>query len=431
MISAVIFLVASIVMFFAPDYETLLCGRLAVGLGVGCCCMVVPVYIAETAPANLRGSLVTVNTVMIVFGQVVSALINCPLASVVGGWRYMLELGAFPALVMIVGLLFLPESPRWLVQQGRSEEALKVLHSVREELDEAYTVQDEIQAIKKQVHESKDDGWSCRQKLCQILSDVRIRSALAVGCVLHLAQQISGINTMMCYSANILQSGNGSADEENPLDPDAIEAICLSAITATANLIGNLVAMCFAERCGRRVLMLGSLSGACVSLFVLGFAFHTTRVNELVVVASMMTFLLSYGCGLAPMPWTVNAEIYPLYARSICVSIATGVNWTMNVIVSLTFLDLGENMSTYRWKDDLPMEDREKEIKNHPDGVFWLYSVLTALCGIWLWFKMPETKGLTLEETIDQFDAQKPFLLQNAAAGDGSHVQYRSFGKGH
>jgi len=157
-----------------------------------------------------------------------------------------------------------------------------------------------------------------------------------------------------------------------------------------------------------------------MSLFVMGFAFHATHVNQLVAVASMMIFLLSYGCGLAPMPWTVNAEIYPVYARSVCVSIATGVNWTMNVIVSLTFLDLQENMSTYRWKDDLPIENREKEIKNHPDGVFWLYSVLTALCGIWLWFKMPETKGLTLEETIDQFDAQKPTLLGAAVACDGA-----------
>ena len=162
--------------------------------------------------------------------------------------------------------------------------------------------------------------------------------------------------------------------------------MCLSAGTATAQLAGNLVGMHFVERHGRRPLTLWSLGGVCGALALLGVAFHPgTQSTELAFIA-MVAYLFVFGIGLAPMPWTVNAEIYPLHTRSTCMAVATGVNWISNFVVSLTFLDLATALSTDRG-----------DAEHHPDGVFWLYAGVGLLCGGWLYGNMPETKGVSLE----------------------------------
>jgi len=385
-------------MAFAPSFAVLVLGRLVVGLSVGASSMVVPIYIAEAAPPSIRGQLVLLNNVMVVFGQVSASLVDCALAKVLGGWRWMLGLGAVPALFMMVGLCVLPESPWWLVQQGRKDCALAVLRALRAaeaptSPSEACPVQAELKSIEEQLQHNQNDELTKLQLLMQILSDARIRSALTLGCTLQLVQQFTGINTLMYYSATILQVSDKSADTENPFNEVAVRSVCLSAGTATAQLIGTLVGLCFVERLGRRVLTLGSLAAVCASLGVLGLAFHPGSESTRLAFGAMVVYLLTFGVGLAPMPWVVNSEIYPMQARSLCCAITAGVNWASNLIVSLTFLDLADSLST-----------DPTDVKHHPDGVFWLYAVIGATCGLWLYCKMPETKGLSLEQTVALFD---------------------------
>jgi len=392
------FIMGALVMALAPGFTVLVFGRVVVGLSVGASSMVVPIYIAEAAPPSIRGQLVMLQIVMTVFGQVSASLVDCALADVLGGWRWMLGLGGVPALLMVGGLCVLPESPRWLVQQGHRERALAVLRAIRgadapTSQSEACSVQAELESIEEQVQHTQGDALTQRHLLRQILSDVRIRSALALGCVLQLTQQTTGINTLMYYSATILQVSDKSADTENPFNEVAVRSVCLSAGTATAQLIGTLVGLCFVERLGRRVLTLGSLAAVCASLGVLGLAFHPGSESTRLAFGAMVVYLLTFGVGLAPMPWVVNSEIYPMQARSLCCAITAGVNWASNLIVLLTFLDLADSLST-----------DPTDVKHHPDGVFWLYAVIGATCGLWLYCKMPETKGLSLEQTVALFD---------------------------
>ncbi|MEC7141171.1 MAG: MFS transporter, partial [Pseudomonadota bacterium] len=337
------------------------------------------------------------------------------------GWRYMLGLGAAPAIAMCAGMSQLPESPRWLAARAlavgdtEARGALAVLRLLRDngtgrEGKRAGTsagtdtatgaidgggdddVERELDDIRADLAAAAVAGADRAVGLGAALSDPRVRAALVLGCVLQLAQQLTGLNTLMYYSATILQVSQTTEAEPDPFAESSERAVCLSAATATAQMVGNFIGMALVERSGRRTLTLWSLGAVSASLVLLGFAFHGTGSTALAV-ASMIAYLLAFGIGLAPMPWTVNAEIYPIRVRSLCVSIATGVNWAANFLVSLTFLSLGEALSS----------DRE-DAKHHPDGVFWLFSGIGVACWCWLYRRMPETKGLSLEAIGQLFE---------------------------
>ncbi|XP_065147264.1 solute carrier family 2 member 13b isoform X1 [Paramisgurnus dabryanus] len=471
LLASFIFSAGGVILSAAPNKEVLLFGRLIVGLGLGIASMTVPVYIAEVSPPQLRGQLVTINTLFITGGQFIASVVDGAFSYMQNdGWRYMLGLSVVPAALQFFGFLFLPESPRWLLQKGETQKAQRVLVQIRGGIN----VDEEYEAMRSSIEEERNDTGD-GLVLWRMLRYAPVRRALIVGCGLQMFQQLSGINTVMYYSATILQM-SGVQDDRT--------AIWLAAATAFTNFLFTLVGVWLVERVGRRKLTLGSILGTALSLMVLaaGFllsaqasppvTFHPSDPslnssscntygfcepcmldpgcgfcygrNGTVVVESsclpidaantetaalgrcsngtqestgafwaynycptsyswvvllgLILYLAFFAPGMGPMPWTVNSEIYPLWARSTGNACSAGVNWICNVLVSLTFLHVAQYLTYY--------------------GAFFLYSSLALLGFVFVVGCLPETKGLRLEEIESLFGRR---LCTCGAGSQGVH----------
>ncbi|XP_028903071.1 proton myo-inositol cotransporter [Ornithorhynchus anatinus] len=478
LLASALFAAGAALLAAAPGKGTLLAGRLVVGFGVGIASMTVPVYIAEVAPPHLRGRLVTINTLFITGGQFFASVVDGAFSYLPkDGWRYMLGLSAIPAVIQFLGFLFLPESPRWLIQQGQTQKARRILSQMRGN----QTIDEEFDSILNNIEEEEKEVGSAGPVICRMLTYPPTRRALIVGCGLQMFQQLAGINTIMYYSATILQM-SGVEDDRM--------AIWLSSVTAFTNFIFTLVGVWLVEKVGRRKLTLGSLAGTTVALVILGLGFLLSaqvspqvthkptdpsgqnstclkysycngcmldpdcgfcyKLNKSSVVEAscvpvnkastseaawgrcanetkskaeeqfwaynfcptpyswtallgLILYLIFFAPGMGPMPWTVNSEIYPLWARSTGNACSSGTNWIFNVLVSLTFLHTAEYLTYY--------------------GAFFLYAVFAALGLLFIYGCLPETKGKKLEEIESLFD-NRLCMCGASDSDEGRYIEY-------
>lgn len=353
LVTALVFTLATLGSAMTNDAGWLIVARVCIGIALGISSMTVPMYIAEISPPHMRGRLVSVNQLFVTVGILVSYIVDLSFAAS-GDWRWMIGLGAIPAAVFGLGMLFLPESPRWLMKMGRMERAKKILCSITSETE----AMKEIADMQKTPPKVKRTPW--------------LRRMFIVGIGLAIFQQITGINTIIYYSPIIFELAGFKT---------ATSAVLATGIVGVVNFAFTIVALWLLDKSGRRKLLLIGLAGMILSLVALGFAFMPDQVSTVVgwlTLVSLMVFVASFAISLGPIFWLLVAEIYPLAIRGKAISVATITNWGANLIVALTFLTLIDVLK--------------------PTGTFWLYGGLSIIAWFFSYFLVPETKDKTLEQ---------------------------------
>ncbi|HUZ18260.1 MAG TPA: sugar porter family MFS transporter [Spirochaetia bacterium] len=358
-ITAAVFGLGAVGAAVAPSMSWLVAARLVVGAAIGIASFVAPLYISEIAPVDIRGKLVSVNQLALTSGIVISYLVDYAFAGS-QSWRWMFALGVIPAAALGVGLMFVSNSPRWLLARGHAEEARAVLERIRS----SEAVAGELSDIQQSVAQQKGH-WS------ELVSR-HLRPAMTLGIGLAIAQQVTGINTVIYYGPTIFKLAGFASSSV---------AILASVGVGVVNVAMTVVAMQLLDRVGRRPLLLVSLAGMTLSLFVLGAAFSFQQLSGSlgwIAVASLMLYVGSFAVGLGPVFWLVLSEIYPLRVRGRAMSVGTVANWGANFLVALSFLTLIQFLGNA--------------------ATFWLYGVVSIGSWIFAFFLMPETKGRSLEQ---------------------------------
>jgi len=361
LITALIFGIGALASALAPSPAILILSRIVLGVAIGLSSTTVPVYLSEVSPPHARGWIVSLFQLAVTAGIVCAYLVDFAFAGI-GGWRWMLGLAVAPALIFGTGMIFLPETPRWLIRSGRHEIARGVLLRIRDSAD----VDLEIIEIQTSLAEQTQQGtWAD-------LLHPHVRPALIVGLGLAVFQQITGINTVIYYAPKILQFAGF---------PSASGAILATAGVGVVNFTMTIVAMLLVDRVGRRPLLLIGIAGMIVTLAVLAFSFHAnTQSTNLArtAVICLMGYIASFAISLGPIFWLLIAEIYPLRIRGLAEGTAATFNWGSNLVVSLTFLTLLEKLGA--------------------SLTFALYAFFSVASWLFSYHFVPETKGRTLEQ---------------------------------
>jgi sugar porter (SP) family MFS transporter len=358
-VTAFLFAAGAIGAAFSINVPMIIMFRMIIGIAIGVASYTAPLYISEISPPEARGGLVSLNQLMITCGIVVSYLVDLALTLGENEWRWMFGIGAMPAVILLLGMITLSESPRWLISHGRSDEAREILKKIMPE----NKIAGEIDSIQKSLA-IKQGSWK------EVMAPW-IRPALIVGVALAFFQQVTGINTIIYYAPTIFEfAGFGSHKV----------SILATVGVGTVNVLMTVVAIRFLDRLGRKPLLYIGLVGMTLSLGILGLAFYLPGMADslkLLTVLSVLFYIASFAISLGPIFWLIIAEIYPLKVRGRAMSLATLSNWLFNMLVASTFLTLTERLGKA--------------------GAFWFYAAVCLIALVFCYLYVPETKGKTLE----------------------------------
>ena len=379
--SAVIFAVGAVWSGIAADAWNLVLARLFLGVAIGVSSFAVPLYIAEISPTKVRGTLVSMFQLMVTIGVLVSYLSYLYFAdeSDMTCWRPMFYVGVIPACILLIGMFFMPETPRWLMSQGRHDESIRILNRIEGEAQAKISFRQMQEEIKRS--EAEKSGW-------RELLQPWLRTPLIICIGIMFFQQFVGINTVIYYSPKIfLMAGFDGT----------VAAIWASVGVGLVNVIFTVVSVYFVDRLGRRKLYFIGLSGIVVSLLLLGLCF--VYVNQLgdsvkwVAILLIFCYVAFFAISIGPLGWLIISEIFPLKLRGLGASLGSLSVWLFNSIVSFTFFKIVKAL-TIPGKEILT----EGEDLGNPAGAFWFYGGIAFLALIWGYFYVPETKGVSLEQ---------------------------------
>ncbi|TYZ63044.1 hypothetical protein PybrP1_010087 [[Pythium] brassicae (nom. inval.)] len=446
LLSSLLFTLGSVLMGVAASFPALLAGRLAVGVGIGFSSMTVPLYIAEVSPPHVRGRLVSLNTLLVTGGQFFACVLAALLSRVPDGWRYMLGLAAVPAAVQFVGFLLLPESPRYLLSRGTASSkaaAWAALVRIRGTAD----VEAEFGHIESEVKRAESaalDVWQelrspsvvraltlgcflqALQQLCGIntvmyygATIIQMAGFADPATAIWLAAVVSFSNFLFTFVGIYLVDRAGRRLLTlASLAGVVLSLLALGASFYAADALSTPVARAGDGECGAAGSCFSCVASAACGFCGVGASNDGAAVRNVcvpggaaspttgfacaagqwayascprdsrgpgvLILATLFIYLACFASGMGCMPWTINAEIYPLRVRSFALSVSTSVNWLSNLLVSFTFLSVIDALA--------------------PHGAFWLYALLAALGFAFLWRELPETKGLALEEVQRIFE---------------------------
>jgi len=361
LISATLFLLSALGCAFLPSLPLVIASRILGGIGIGIASNVVPLYISEIAPANIRGRLVTYYQFAITLGILIAYLSNAALVNynsgVEGGlfhneiWRAMFGVGAVPAILFLLGLFIVPESPRWLIQKGRTDEGLRIIRSISGSEAAANPTE-------QTVH---------REGSYKEIFAPNMRRALLIGILLPLFSQFSGINAIIYYGPSILSNAGIS------LSNSLISQIIFGA----ANMLFTLVAIWKVDSWGRRPLYLWGTAGATVTLLATGLCFHFGATSSVWLLVCVLGFLACFAFSIGPLKFVVASEIFPNAIRGRALAISIMTMWVADTIVGqLTPILLKDFGSA---------------------GTFFFFAFFCVVAFVVVYKLLPETKGQSLE----------------------------------
>ncbi|KAL6213572.1 hypothetical protein ACLB2K_013019 [Fragaria x ananassa] len=385
-LAGAIFFAGALLMGFATNYSFLMFGRFVAGIGVGYALMIAPVYTAEVSPASSRGFLTSFADMFINAGILLGYISNWAFSKLALnlGWRLMLGVGAIPSVFLALGVLAMPESPRWLVMQGRLADAKRVLDRTSDSTEESKLrladikeaaripehCNDDVVEVPKNSH--GEDVW--KELILRPTPAVRHILIAAVG--LHFFQQASGIDAVVLYSPRIFKKAGITAKSKLLLATIAVGSVKTVVI---------LVATFLLDRIGRRPLLLSSMAGMIASLGCLGFGLTIVDHSDekvmwaIVLSITMVLFYVAFfSIGMGPVTWVYTSEIFPLKLRAQGFSIGVAVNRVASGILSMTFISLYNAITI--------------------GGAFFLYAGIGAVGWVFFYTMLPETKGRTLED---------------------------------
>ncbi|KAJ3278938.1 High-affinity glucose transporter rgt2 [Rhizoclosmatium sp. JEL0117] len=345
--------------------------------------MVVPMYIAETAPAATRGALTTVYQLMITFGIFIATAINSIIIKAVDDlnftqWRLALGMQVVPALLLVLLVSFIPESPRWLAEKGLHEQAVQVISKLRGLDVNHHEVVAEMKEIQDGVDFDKNLGDSSWAEMFR--GSIGKRTIIAI--VNQSLQQLTGINVILYYSKDIFNAmGFASADTK----------IAFPLANAFINFIATFPGMWAVDRFGRKTLLLWGALGMAIGHAGVFTFFQLSKSNQPLAwgaIISVYVFLISFATTWGPVVWSYQAEIFPLRVRSKGTGIGTMTNWIWNTIIAYAFPQVFSAL-------------------NKGPSVYWIFFSFCAIMFIWSWTMIKETKGLTLEEISEVFGEEK------------------------
>nr|WP_213651902.1 sugar porter family MFS transporter [Paenibacillus sp. J23TS9] len=361
--AALLFIIGSIGSALPDTFSGFIIARIIGGIGIGITSTLCPLYNAEIAPAKYRGRLVALNQLATVTGIFLVYFVNLWISGlgddawdVSTAWRWMFGFGIIPGVLFLVLLFFVPESPRWLIKQGRAAESLPILLRIHGE-----------ELAKQEVLDIKESFKQENGSFHQLFSPT-VRLALIVGVGLAILQQVTGINAVMYYAPEIFkQTGAGT-------NAAFIQTILVGLI----NFLFTILAIWLIDKVGRKVLLLIGSSAMTICLAVIGIAFQTGHTSGPLVLIFILIYVAAFAVSLGPVVWVVISEIFPNRIRGIATSIASMALWAADYVVSQAFPPMLTSAG--------------------PAITFWIFGLMSLITFVFTWRVIPETKGKSLED---------------------------------
>ena len=374
LVAAVIFATGAYWSGAASSVTSLLWSRFYLGLAIGAASFATPLYIAEISPTKIRGTLVSMFQLLITVGILASYLSDAAIAEDGNpeSWRMMFYVGVIPALILLIGMAFLPETPRWLMSKGREDEARKVL----EKIEDPSSREVSIQQMKDEINKDAEQmGWS------EVFKPW-LRNAMIIAVGIMFFQQFVGINTVIYYSPDIFLKAGFDGNEA---------AIWASVSVGVINVLFTILSLYLIDSMGRRKLFFLGTAGIIISLFFmgLGFALQDTLggMTKWVLVGSMLCYIAFFAISLGPLGWLFVTEVFPLKVRGLGASIGSLANWGFNTLVVWTFFKMIGGFNSIFGSESMGTA-----------SAFWVFGIMGVLALIWGNKFLPETKGISLEK---------------------------------
>ncbi|EKM0527141.1 sugar porter family MFS transporter [Cronobacter turicensis] len=361
LLGATLFVVGSLGCAAAGNMQMLAIARFILGLAVGVASFTAPLYLSEIAPERIRGSMISLYQLMITIG-ILAAFVSDTALSGGGHWRWMLGIITFPAVVLFIGVLTLPESPRWLMMKRRDALAASVLKRLRNSDKDA---QHELNQIRESV-KIKQRGWQLFRH------NAHFRRSTGLGILLQFMQQFTGMTVIMYYAPKIFEIAGFATTRQQMWG---------TVIAGLTNVLATFIAIGLVDRWGRKPVLKLGFAVMAVCMGILGFMFYSglhSAVGQYLAVLILLLFITGFAMSAGPLIWVLCSEIQPLAGRDFGVTCSTMANWIANMIIGATFLTLIDTIGS--------------------PNTFWLYGLLNVVCIVLTLLFVPETKNISLED---------------------------------